>query len=296
MIRELSEHEIDALHYELLVKDIIGAAEKLPAFPDIAWKVISLVNGMAPVKQIEDTIRYDQAITAKILRLGNSVYYGRQYEVRSLKDAILLIGNKRLIQVVIAACATRYFGNGCSPDECELWEHSVITALISEIVARRLNRKGILTLYTAALLHDIGNTVLNHYSRIYLHSSLREMTGGSNIVRSERRALGIDHQELGGIIARKWKFPADLTAAIEHHHNPEKAGQFVEITSMVYLSDLLAVAFQKKDEKQLSKGIDVESDPILKKYSITHKMIDDFQIELETSSEGVRQALGVIRD
>ena len=110
MIRELSEHEIDALHYELLVKDIVAAAEKLPPFPDIAWKIISLVKAMAPVKEIEELIRYDQAITAKILRLGNSVYYGRQYDIRSLKDAILLLGNKRLIQVVIAACATRYFG------------------------------------------------------------------------------------------------------------------------------------------------------------------------------------------
>ncbi len=261
MIRELSGHEIDALHYELLVKDIVAAAEKLPPFPDIAWKIISLVKAMAPVKEIEELISYDQAITAKILRLGNSVYYGRQYEVRSLKDAILLIGNKRLIQVVIAACATRYFGNGCSPDERELWEHSVITALISEIVARRLNYKGILTLYTAALLHDIGNTVLNLYSRIYLHSSLREIRGESNMVRSERRALGIDHQELGGIIARKWKFPPDIAAAIEHHHNPEKAGQYEEITSLVYLADLLAVSFQKKNEKQRSKGIDPESDP-----------------------------------
>ena len=75
-----------------------------------------------------------------------------------------------------------------------------------------------------------------------------------------------------------------MTAAIEHHHNPEKAGQFGEITSLVYVSDLLAVTFQKRDEKQLSKGIDVESDPILKKYSITHKMIDDFQNRARSQS------------
>src|SRR5208283_2505218 len=116
MIRELSEHEIDALNYELLVKDIVAAAEKLPPFPDIAWKTISLVKSMAPVKEIEDIIKYDQAITAKILRLGNSAYYGRRYDVNSLNDAILLIGNKRLIQVVMAACAIRYFGNGRSKD------------------------------------------------------------------------------------------------------------------------------------------------------------------------------------
>jgi putative nucleotidyltransferase with HDIG domain len=294
MIRELSEHEIDALHYELLVKDIVAAAEKLPPFPDIAWKIISLVKSMAPVKEIEDIIKYDQAIAAKILRLGNSAFYGRRYDTRSINEAILLIGNKRLIQVVMAACAIRYFGSSRSKDERELWEHSVTTALIAEIIARRLAYNGILTLYTAALLHDIGNTILNLYSKIYLQSSLREMRGDSDVVRSERRALGIDHQELGGIIARKWKFPADITAAIEHHHNPEKAGQFGEITSLVYVANLLAVTFHKRNEDQRNKGIDPESDPVLKKLNITRRMIEDVKVELEVSMEGVRQALSAV--
>jgi putative nucleotidyltransferase with HDIG domain len=291
MIRELSGHEIDALHYELLVKDIVAAAEKLPPFPDIAWKIISLVKKMAPVKEIEELIGYDQVIAARILRLGNSVYYGRQNAAGSLKDAILLLGDKRLIQAVIAACATLYFRSGSSRDEQELWEHSVSTALISEIVARRINYSGILTLYTAALLHDIGNTVLNLYSRIYLQSSLRELRGESDVVRAERRALGIDHQELGGIIARKWKFPPEIAAAIEHHHNPEKAARYEEITSMVYLADSLAVLFSKKDDRPSSKVIDPESDPVFKKFSITRKMIDDFQNELVIGMAGVVQAL-----
>ena len=139
MIRELSEHEIDALHYELLVKDIVATAEKLPPFPDIAWKVSHLVKTTAPIKEIEDLIRYDQAITAKILKLGNSAYYGRQYEIRSLREAILLLGNKRLIQVVLTACASRYFGNKSSREDRRLWEHSVTSALLSEIVARRFS-------------------------------------------------------------------------------------------------------------------------------------------------------------
>jgi len=294
MIRELSEHEIDALHYELLVKDIVAAAEKLPPFPDIAWKIISRVKNMAPVKEIEDIIKYDPAVMAKILQLGNSAYYGRQYDVRSLKEAIVLIGNKRLIQVVMAACAIRYFGSGRSKDERELWEHSVATALIAEIVARRLNYNGLLTLYTAALLHDIGNTILNLYSRIYLQSSLREIMGDSDIVRSERRALGIDHQELGGMIARNWKFPSDITTAIEHHHDPEKAGQFEEITSLVYAADLLAVTFKKKNEERRNKEIDPESDPILKKLNIKREMIEDIKVEFEVGMEGVRQALSAV--
>jgi len=293
MIRELSGHEIDALHYELLVKDIVSAAEKLPPFPDIAWRIVSLVRAMAPVRQIEQLIGYDQAMTAKILRVANSAYYGRRYYVRSLKDAILLLGDKRLIQSVMAACATTYYLRSDSQDERDLWEHSVTAALISEIAARRLKYHGIFTLYTAALLHDIGKTILDFYSKIYLQSSLCEIRGESDTVRAERRALGIDHQELGGIIAGKWKFPPDITAAIAHHHNPQMAGQHEEITSLVYLADLLALSFGKEDEPQLPQGIDPESDPVLKKFKITRKMICEFQSEVEIGMAEVVKALGM---
>jgi putative nucleotidyltransferase with HDIG domain len=291
MIRELSGHEIDALHYELLVKDIVAAAEKLAPFPDIAWRLVSLVRSMAPIKEIEKLVGYDQAITAKVLRLANSAYYGRQYCVRSLRDAILLLGEKRLIQSVMAACAATYYVRGASQDERDLWEHSLTTALISEMVARRIGYNGVLTLYTAALLHDIGKTILDLYSKIYLQSSLHEIRGESNEVKAERRALGIDHQELGGIIAGKWNFPADIAAAIEHHHDPQKAAPHEEIASLVYLSDLLALSFAKKNEEQPGGGSELESDSILKRFKITRQMIDDFRNEVETGMAEIAAAL-----
>ncbi len=292
MIRELSEHEINALHHELMIKDIVAAAEKLAPFPDIAWKVSNLIKKMASVKEIEDLIKYDQAITAKILKLGNSALYGRQRGIRSLKEAILVLGNKRLIQVVMTACASAYFGSGGSREHGLLWEHSVISALMSEIAARRFNYNGVLTLYSAALLHDIGNTVLSIYFKIYRHSEPSNPCDRSDIIKAERRALGIDHQELGAMISRNWKFPAEITVAIENHHNPEKAGQYGEITSLVYLADLMAALFQERKANPAQRGIDPESDPILKKLCITRTMIDDFQVELGTGMKGVMEALG----
>jgi putative nucleotidyltransferase with HDIG domain len=294
MVRELSGHEIDALHYELLVKDITTAAERLPPFPDIAWKIVSLVKSMAPVRQIEELITLDPTIAAKILRMGNSAYYGRQYGVRTVREAILLLGDKRLLQVVVAACATLYYGPGNSPDERQLWEHSVNTALLSEIIARRVQHAAILSLYTASLLHDIGKTILNLYARIYLHSSLREIRGESDMVRAERRALGIDHQELGGTISRNWKFPPDIVAAIEHHHDPEKAAKYEDITSLVYMADTLAPYFSKQNDRPHDKTFDPESDPVFKKFAITRTMIEDFRDELTVGMADVAKALGSV--
>jgi putative nucleotidyltransferase with HDIG domain len=287
MIRELSEYEIDALHYELLLKDIIATAEKLPPFPDIAWKVSHLVKTAAPMNQIEDVIKYDQAITAKILKLGNSAYYGRQHEIRSLREAILLLGNRRIIQVTLTASACRYFEGRNSSEDRKLWEHSVTSALLSEIVSRRFSGIGSLTLYTAALLHDIGKTVLNAYFRIYRQAQLRRVWNECDTVSTERRALGIDHQELGGIITRNWKFPPDICAAIQYHHNPEKAGNYVEIASLAYLVDLMAVSLEEGDAKHHAGGIDTEGDPVLKRLGITQKMVDDFKLEIGSGVKGV---------
>ena len=291
MIRELSNHEIDALHYELIVKDIVAAAEKLPAFPDVAWKVTGLLKSMAPIKEVEQLIKYDQAIAARILKLASSAYYGRRYDIQSLQDAILLLGNPKLVQVIVAACASRYFKGGGSKEEQELWEHSVATALMSEVIARRLNHTRMLTLYTATLLHDIAKTILSIYAKIYLHSSLREVRGENDSIRAERRTLGIDHQELGGIIARNWKFPPELTAAIQHHHNPEKAEQFQDITSIVHIADTLSVCWAKKKAKQQYKEIDPDASPVFRKYKITRKIIEDLQSELTHNMEEMRQAL-----
>jgi putative nucleotidyltransferase with HDIG domain len=293
MIRELSNHEINALHYELLMKDIIAAAEKLPPFPDVAWKVMSLIKQMAPIKEIEEAIKYDQAITAKLLTLSRSAFYGRRSDVHSLKDAILLLGNKRLVQILITACASRYFDKTrtCHADERELWEHSVTSALISEILSRRFNQKKILTIYTASLLHDIGNTVLNIYARIYLHSSLSHWKSEGGSIEGERRALGLDHQELGGAIARNWKFPPEITAAIEHHHDPQKAGQYQDIASLVYVADKLARHSSGAPEDTLAKEFDPESDPIFRSIGINRKMIDSFQTELDKNMEDIMRML-----
>ncbi|MGC9196643.1 MAG: HDOD domain-containing protein [Syntrophobacteraceae bacterium] len=294
MVRQLSGNEIDALHYELLVKDITAAAERLPPFPDVAWKIVSLVKSMAPVREIEALIAYDPAISAKILRMANSVYYGRQYGVRTVREAILLLGDKRLIQVVIAACATLYYGPGNSQDERDLWEHSINTALLSEIIARLTKQTSVLTLYTASLLHDIGKTVLNLYARIYLHTSIHKIAGDKDSIRGERQALGIDHEKLGGLIARKWKFPPEIVSAIEHHHNPEKAGPYENISSLVYLADNMANFFSEKTEEQHPKVFDAESDSVFKKYTITRKIVEDCRQELKTNLADIAKVLGSV--
>ena len=154
----------------LPTEEILKAAERLPPFPAVIWKVTALLRRMAPVREIESVIKYDQAIAAKVLAMSRSAYYARRYAIGSLSDAIVALGDQQLIRVVMTACAARYFESeisGYELKEGEMWQHAVATALIAETVARRLGQKKVLTIYTAALLHDIGKAVLSFYVKTY---------------------------------------------------------------------------------------------------------------------------------
>ncbi len=226
--------------------EIIKAAEKLPPFPGVISKVMSLLRSMASVKEIEGVIKYDQAIAAKVLAMSRSAYYSRKYEISSLRDAIVALGDQQLIQVVMTACSSRYFEcetSGFELREGELWQHAVATALIAETVAHGLGKDRALTIYTAGLLHDIGKAVMSFYIKTYLDAILTKMSrNGLTLLEAERDALGMDHQQLGEMIASRWNFPAEVVAGIAHHHDPKQAKSHRDVAAAIYVADRTATA------------------------------------------------------
>ncbi|MBW2108854.1 MAG: HDOD domain-containing protein, partial [Deltaproteobacteria bacterium] len=212
----------------------------------VIWKVTSLLRRMAPVSEIEAVIQYDQAIAAKVLTLSRSAYYARRYTIGSLKDAIVALGDQQLTRVVMTACAARYFEteiSGYEIREGQLWKHSVATALLAETAARRLGEKKVLTVYTAGLLHDIGKAVLSFYVKTYLDAILVQMSRkGLDLLEAERDTLGMDHQQLGQLLAKRWRFPPEVIAGIGCHHCPSKAKAHHDVAAAVYVANRTAVA------------------------------------------------------
>lgn len=230
----------------LPTEEIIKAAERLPPFPRVISKVMSLLRKLAPVSEIEAVIKYDQAIAAKVLAISRSAYYARRYEIASIKDAIVAVGDQQLIQIVMAACSARYFEcetSGFGLREGELWQHAVATALIAETVAHGLGRDKALTIYTAGLLHDIGKAVLSLYIETYLDAILIKMSrNGLTLLEAERNTLGVDHQQLGEMIASRWNFPSEVVTGIAYHHHPKQAKSHQEVAAAIYVADRTATA------------------------------------------------------
>jgi len=274
------------------MKEIIKAAENLPPFPDVVWKVVPLIQQMAPVTEIESVIKYDQAITARILSMSQSAYYSRRHSIGTLRDAIVSLGQQDLFQVVMMACSTRYFARnttgGYDLREGELWEHAVATALAADMLSSRLSRKDRSTVYTAALLHDIGKTVLNLYVGKSYDPIFALVTDNRiPFLDAERHVLGIDHQQLGLHISRQWHFPPKVTTAIGYHHNPLKAKENRDLVALIYVANRIVSAMG------IGCGVDgflqPNEDEVFVQLGITTSMVEKVMADvIETLIEAKR--------
>ena len=276
-----------------VLDQVLASAQKLPPFPEIVGKVLPLIQRMAPVNEIEAVIKYDQAITAKVLALSQSPYYARRQPIHSLRDAIVILGQKQLIQVITIACSARYFrgdGSGYDLREGELWQHSVAVALMAEIVAQRTGQQDLFAIYTAALLHDIGKTLLSLHVKDYYDVILPLVHKEKlRFVEAERRVLGIDHQELGATIARRWRFPPGVTTAIGFHHYPNEAKDFREVAATVYVANRMVSAMG------IGCGLDgflqPNQDDVFLELGLTSRMVEQFMATLHDALEETKAFL-----
>jgi len=271
-------------------KDIFRAAEKLPPFPGVIWKVMSLLRNKAPVKEIEEIIKVDQAIAAKVLAMSRSAFYARKYPTTSLKDAIVALGEQELTRIVMAACAARYFEtelSGYELREGELWQHAVATAMISETVARGFEKRRALTVYTAALLHDIGKAVLSLYVKTYMDAMVILMSRKRvGMLEAERKIFGVDHEQLGEMIAKRWRFPEEVIVGIGFHHRPKEARAHQDIAAAVYVANRAATALGYGcGMERLVESYDHE---IYGTLGITTESVDRFCTEIADATGGMK--------
>ena len=221
---------------------ILKSINNLPAFPATVLKVSEVVgNPDYSVANLVSIIEYDQAITANILRMCNSAYFGVRYKISTLREAMVYLGRENILRVVQAAGTSRFYGNvkGYYLEATRLWEHSVGVALMSEILGRRICNCADHRLFTAGLLHDIGKVVLGEF----VYESFQEIMDlvsnqGYSFLEAEEEVIGANHALLGGKIVSLWNFPPDIINAITYHHRPDLMQEGDDtIPWLIYLAD-----------------------------------------------------------
>ena len=226
------------------LKKILESIENLSPFPETARKILELSgDDDIDYKEIINVIKYDEVLTTNCLKICNSSYYGLRVKTFTVDQAVVTLGIKN-IQMLALASSKELSGyskphEGYAMNAGELWRHSVITAIISQLLFKNSESREASILFTSALLHDIGKTVLNEHivkeSGRLVASAQRE---NLSLVEAEKAVFGIDHAELGGLIGEKWRFPSMLCNAIRNHHS--SADKFIpNIEAWVRLSNLV---------------------------------------------------------
>jgi len=230
------------------IEDIERSIETIQPIPQVALKILRLIDEEEyDIKVLTEEIRKDQVISARTLKLCNSVIFAGSNKIESLDHALVYIGLQMLVKLVISASVDNYFshsGSGYSLCKGGLFHHAIGTAIISEKLAALTGRVKPGLAYTAGLLHDIGKVVLDQYVSSAYPLFYRKLSDeDSSFADTEKTILGIDHTEIGSNLARKWSFPQSLIDVIRYHHQPEDAAQNLELAHTVYLADLLMSRF-----------------------------------------------------
>jgi len=226
-----------------MIDKILNSIKNIPAFPETVQRLMALLNREDySVRDLAAVVRYDQAITANILRIANAAYFGLREKVKSIEQALALLGRQNLVRTIQTAGVSRVFrassGQGYVSTGSELWQHSVAVALMSQILSRRIRGREDTVLYTAALLHDVGKMILGEYVQEAMTGILELVTNrGYTFLEAEEEILGINHAEIGGKIAEKWNYPEEIRDAIRYHHRPDLLSEAAPVPWFVYLSD-----------------------------------------------------------
>ncbi len=231
---------------KLTLDQIVAKVDELPSLPHIVVRVMELTEDPdSTAFDINEVINQDQNMTAQVLRMANSVYYGYSRRIATVTDAIVLIGFNAVRSIVLAASVSKILKkelSGYVMGEGELWRHSQGAAVFARLLAKKAKFRSVELAYTATLLHDIGKLVLNSY----LSDSYQEVL---KVVNEEKlpfnevedNLFGYNHATVGGKVAEKWNLPNDLVEAIAYHHHPEKAEMNPQLTAIVHISDAVAL-------------------------------------------------------
>ena len=258
------------------IKEIIKKIEKLKPFSPTYLKIKKMLSDpYVAAQKIVDVIKYDQSFTANILKICNSALYRRSYNISNLVQAIALLGNNQIKRIILLESFGEIMGasyQGYEINEKELWRHSVITALITEEIGTRIGVKDIDTLFTAAILHDIGKVVLSEYVKEEFEDIIKLVKDQNyDFLSAEKLVIGMNHSEIGAEILKKWQFPSVLIDAVQFHHDPDQCPDN-EVVAIVNLGDTISMLMGTITQRD---GMAYRSFPeICKKLKIKEKDIE----------------------
>lgn len=232
---------------QITIQQLIEKTTDLPTFSTVALKVMREVERPdASSFAIARTLAQDAALSARVLRLANSAYYGLSRQVTSLTDAIVILGMRCVKNLCLVAATYPWLSrplNGYALEPRALWIHSHGTALGAQAIAQRTRLVRDDAAFTAGLLHDIGKIALNAWLE-HKTTAIVKIAEAQHwsFVEAERHILGFDHCQVGAFLAERWNLPPEIILCAAYHHEPQRCPNPSPILDCVHIGNALALS------------------------------------------------------
>jgi HD-like signal output (HDOD) protein len=232
------------------VASAIADLGEIATLPEVTVKIIQVVeNPRSTARDLHEVIKNDPALSARLLKVVNSAFYGLPGQIASVDRAIVLLGLSAVKNIAIAASMTHLFNAGSSIEGfsgSELWRHSVAVGVGCRLLAKAQGHPPVEESFLVGLIHDLGILVERQvFPKQLADVVTRHRADGGNFCEIEQEIIGADHQAFGMALAQKWRFPMHLCAAIGYHHKPmELAAATRELGTLVHIADVLACQAQ----------------------------------------------------
>ncbi len=249
---------------EVIKKFNLESIRNLPSVPIIMMEVSKMLdNPSTNASELGKVISTDQGMVAKILTVANSPLYGLPRRVSTIDFAIVVLGFDHIKNIVIALSMMEAFKESFDStwNKKSYWVHSLTTASAAKRIADELGYRKTGEVFTAALLHDLGISVIQRYlNKDYKSICEYVKQTDAAYLDAENEVMGITHQEIGEFLADRWNLPSNLSDAIAHHHQPSLSKENKTLTSIIHLADYMTQSlsighFEWDNKIELDKNI-----------------------------------------
>lgn len=268
-------------------KAIARRENQLASFPDIYFQIMDVLNNpRSPLTLAADAVSKDTSLTAKLLRVVNSPFYGFASRVDSIHRAVTLVGANELSMLALGVSVVQYFQD-IAPglvDMKRFWKHSIAAGVFGRILASHKRGLSEERFFLGGLIHDIGRLViLKNYPQITAKAYALSCAKPCLLYEAEREVMGFDHAEVAGRLLEAWQFPSGLEQMVRLHHAPETAAPPID-AAIIHLADIMArtLAIQALDiayvpplNEQAWRALELASSVLASVYSQAEHLIED---------------------
>ncbi|MBD3319879.1 MAG: HDOD domain-containing protein [Chitinivibrionales bacterium] len=284
-------------HNEIL-QEKVSTISNLPTLPQIASRLLTTINDPATsANDVAFLVSQDMSLSAKVLRLANSAFYGIPRSITSITQAVVILGMKVINTIVLSLTVFDMFPqdkNARLFNREAFWRHCLGCALISRMLADTMKSFVIFDseeAFGAGLLHDIGKVVMEQYFHDDFHKALiHARENNISFYDAEAETLGYTHADIARWLTEDWNLPQELRLPIIHHHNPSECREYFDIVCLCHYADWLCYQAEIViDDSYAAPALDEES--------VNTLTIDPHQIErIRESIDAELQKMSVFFD